>query len=668
MSDCEPASGASYVPDFQALFESAPGLYLVLTPDLWIAGASDAYLRATMTSRQAITGRPLFDVFPDNPDDREASGVRNLRASLERVLRARVADAMPLQKYDIRRPADQGGGFEERFWSPINSPVLGPDGEITYIIHRVEDVTEFVRLKQARAEETLLTEELRGRAGRMEAEIFLRTGQAAEASRMLKEANVELAALYERTRELDELKSRFFANVSHELRTPLALILGPVEKLLNGSPGGDPARDELEVVARNARLLLRRVNDLLDASRLEAGEVALDYADTDLAQLVRMVGSHFESLAADRRIAYTIEAGGDVAAQVDPDKLQRVFLNLLSNAFKFTPAGGAIRFGLRADPAAARAVVEVADSGAGIPAKDREVVFDRFRQLDDGPARRFGGTGLGLSIVRDLVLLHGGTVAVAEAAEGGASFLVDLPLRAPAGAPVRERPASAPTLLDAPAASFEHPLDRPAAAAFPAGALVLVVEDNPDMNRLIRDSLAPEYRVESAYDGAEGLARARELRPDVIVSDIMMPGMGGDELVRVVRADPDLSGLPILVLSARADDALRIQLLRDGASDYVFKPFSMEELRARVANLVKVRLADERLDALRSAEERMRIARDVQELVVRRLFALGLGLAAVQESVSEEAGSRIEESVRELDQIITDIRATVFRPPPSPPF
>ena len=166
-------------PDFQALFESAPGLYLVLTPQLEIVAVSDAYADSTMTRRDEIVGRSLFDVFPDNPDDPAASAVRNLRASLVHVVAERVPDAMPVQRYDIRRPASEGGGFEERFWSPRNSPVLSSDGELRYIIHRVEDVTEFVRLQQAGDRRA----ELEARAEQMESEVFARTREVANASR-----------------------------------------------------------------------------------------------------------------------------------------------------------------------------------------------------------------------------------------------------------------------------------------------------------------------------------------------------------------------------------------------------------------------------------------------------------------------------------------------------
>ncbi|MCI0330902.1 MAG: PAS domain S-box protein [candidate division Zixibacteria bacterium] len=206
---------APAAPDFRALFEAAPDLYLVLTPKLTIVAVSEAYARATMTRREEILGRGIFDVFPDNPDDPATEGVRNLRASLERVKRDRVADAMPVQKYDIRRPEADGGGFEERFWSPVNSPVFDSKGELAYIIHRVEDVTEFVRLKQAGARQQRLTEEIQGKVEEMESEVLLRTRQVAEASRQLKEANAELKRSEETLRTSEE-RFRSVTETAHD--------------------------------------------------------------------------------------------------------------------------------------------------------------------------------------------------------------------------------------------------------------------------------------------------------------------------------------------------------------------------------------------------------------------------------------------------------------------
>jgi PAS domain S-box-containing protein len=179
-------------PDFRALFEAAPGLFLVLLPDLTIVAVSDAYASATMTRRDEIVGRGLFDVFPDNPDDPAATGVGNLRASLDRVRSALVADTMAVQKYDIRRPEDEGGGYEVRYWSPVNMPVLNSDGELTYIIHRVEDVTEFVRLKKLGAQQQRITAELRSRTAEMEADVYRRSQEIASSNRELHRTNVEL--------------------------------------------------------------------------------------------------------------------------------------------------------------------------------------------------------------------------------------------------------------------------------------------------------------------------------------------------------------------------------------------------------------------------------------------------------------------------------------------
>ncbi len=182
---------AAAQPDFRVLFESAPDLYLVLDPELKIIAVSEAYALATMTKRSEIVGRGLFEVFPDNPDDPVSEGVRNLRASLDRVKKNKVTDAMPVQKYDIRRPESEGGGFEVRFWSPVNSPVLSPSGQLKYIIHRVEDVTEFVRMKQSGLEQVQLNQSLKARSQEMESEVVLRMRQVAETSRQLKEANAE---------------------------------------------------------------------------------------------------------------------------------------------------------------------------------------------------------------------------------------------------------------------------------------------------------------------------------------------------------------------------------------------------------------------------------------------------------------------------------------------
>ena len=562
--------------DFQALFQSAPGLYLVLTPQLNIAAVSDAYLAGTMTSREAIVGRHVFDAFPDNPDDPAADGVRMLKASLQRVLASRSGDAMTVQKYDIRRPEEDGGGFEERFWSPYNSPVLDDAGNIRYIIHRVEDVTDFVRLRE--------------RGSAQEAEILKRTEEVARVNTQL--------------RELDAFKTEFVANVSHELRTPLTLIIGLVERMVETYAEKD-GRD-LDVVLENARMLLGHVNDLLDLSKLEARKMAVEYVRADLARLANMVAAYFDSLARERKIALVLETDNPVIGEFDAQKLQRVLINLLSNAFKFTPDGGTIRITARERIEDKHLVLEVADSGPGIPPEHWSAIFDRFSQIERGPTRNVGGTGLGLAIVREMVELQLGTVAVAEAPEGGALFLVTLPTYAPHGAPVNgdSEVATRANALATAAIVRKNVVSVPAEYGRVDAPLVLVAEDNPEMRRFISETLADECRVVAAADGEEALRRAIELRPDLILSDVMMPRMSGDALLEEILRDPNLAHTPILFLTAKADEETRVRLLEAGATDCLAKPFSVAEVRARVRNLVI---------AKRAIEHNVRLNKELQE-------------------------------------------------------
>jgi signal transduction histidine kinase len=673
-SQADAVAGAD--PDFRALFESAPGLYLVLDPQLVIVAASDAYLAATMTERDDVMGRWLFEAFPDNPDDPSTEGVRNLKASLTRVLRERVPDAMSVQKYDVQRPEAEGGRFEERFWSPYNSPVLRGDGSIAYVIHQVEDVTDFIRLAQQRERDVDGTGLTRAHLDAMEADVVRRAREVADAGRQIKEAKEELEVRYARSQELDRLKTQFFSNVSHELRTPLALVLGPAERSLARLPAGHPSRHDLEVILRNARVLLRHVNDLLDTSKIEAARLDLEYAELDLAYLVRTVANSFETQAAERRIRLVVltPVVGDVTAQVDPGRVHQVLLNLLSNAFKFTPLGGTVRIELSVVADADAVHLEVADSGPGISPGRRDEVFERFLQLDGSTTRRMRGTGLGLHIARELVILHGGTISVGDAPEGGAVLAVELPLQAPPGTEVQGGQAAA-VAIETPAEAMlfdaHHTASADARHAIPDGAgtdladladlaVVLVVEDHPDMNRFICDALEPSYRVHAAFDGRHGFEVARAVKPDLIVCDFMMPEMSGDELVRAVRADPSINSVPILILTARNDTAARIGVLREGANDYLLKPFFQPELRARVDNLVKVKQSEEHLRALDMANERDRIARDLHDLVIQRVFGAGMRLSSLYDSVPGEAAGRLRDVVAELDSVISDIRTTIF--------
>jgi PAS domain S-box-containing protein len=432
--------------------------------------------------------------------------------------------------------------------------------------------------------------------------------------------NTELQALVEQVRQLDRLKSDMFANVSHELRTPLALILGPAEEMLATGTNLDASqRQQLGVIHRNAAALLRHVNDLLDLAKLDARKMEPRFVQLDLVDLVRNVAGQFEAIAPQRSLSYVVHTPDSLPGQVDPDKIERVLLNLLSNAFKFTPAGGHIRCALeRARPG--RALLTVLDSGPGIEPGMRDAVFERFRQVQHGTTRDAGGTGLGLAIAREFVELHRGTIVVTQAPGGGALFQVEFPLQAPPGAFVAERadadrPPAVPEGLLAEVRTEEAMPPDPVAAG--GRASVLVVEDNPDMRHFVRNALASRCHVVAVADGPSALEHAIASPPDLIVTDLMLPGFGGDVLVQKLRAVPALADVPVLVLSARGEDALRARLLAESVQDYVTKPFSAHELRARVHNLATMKLAR---DALRQelASQGDDLADLTRELIANR--------------------------------------------------
>jgi signal transduction histidine kinase len=506
--------------------------------------------------------------------------------------------------------------------------------------------------------------------------------QVAEMARLSEERRVsleaknrELEGLYSRVREMDELKTRFFANVSHELRTPLTLILGPVERLLSQEASLGECRRDLEVVQRNARLLLRHVNALLDTAKIEAGKMTLAYSRVDLAELVRLCASNFDSASPERRVTLQVEGPTSMPCEVDLEKIERVVLNLLSNAFKFTPAGGRIRCAWEALDGRARLIVE--DSGPGVPAHLREAIFERFRQADGGASRQSGGTGLGLAIAWDFVTLHRGTLRVDESPHGGARFIVELPLTAPEGVTVQEPPALVQEALTAEVRATADMLhaQQPEPSAPPAQeatestsrARVLVVEDTAEMRAFVARALAEEFQVDTAQDGLEGLHKAEALRPDIIVTDIMMPRLSGDALVKRVRARPELASTPILLLSAVADDALRVELLSGGAQDYLVKPFRVPELQARVRNLAAMKRTRDVLEqavAMHSSDVET-LARELaarQRQTRAALESVGLaraaGMAEVASNVLHNVGNVLTGAILNMGLLVEAVSSS----------
>jgi len=432
--------------------------------------------------------------------------------------------------------------------------------------------------------------------------------------------------------ELDQAKTTFFSNVSHEFRTPLTLMLGPLEELLgrNGPDAPEQAGGELQVIHRNGLRLLKLVNTLLDFSRIEAGRIQANYEPTDLCALTRDLASTFRSTMEKAGLGFAVECSSfSEPVFVDRDLWEKIVFNLLSNAFKFTLEGG-VSVQLSGDQGCA--VLRVCDTGTGIPPEEIGNIFKRFHRIQNARARTHEGTGIGLALVHELVKLHGGSIAVESKPQEGTMFVVRIPfgsahLPADRISAARRQPSTALRVeAFVEEASRWTPSDLPKTTptrpelATGRPARVLVADDNADMREYIARLLAGRHEVETVADGAKALAAARRQKPDVIVSDVMMPGMDGLELLRAVREDASLGSVPVILLSARAGEEAVAEGVEHGADDYLVKPFTGRELIARLE--AHLRLARIRQEAL-AKETRLR---EAAESAQQRLEAVLSGI------------------------------------------
>jgi signal transduction histidine kinase len=409
-------------PDFRLLFERSPELYLVLLPDLSITAVTDAYARATMTVREEILGRNIFEVFPDNPEDPKATGAHNLRESLERALESRSPDAMAVQKYDIRKPDSEGGGFQVRYWSPVNTPVFDDHGMLAYIIHRVEDVTEFILIKQQGSEQRRLAENLRVRADEMELEVFQRAQELQEANRKLRASNAEM----NEARKAAEMAGReleaFSYSVSHDLRAPLRSIDGFSLLLLEKHAASlDPnAKEYLHRVRASAQRMARLIDDLLELARVSHSELVREAVD--LSKIARSIAVRLQESDPARQAVITVEQ--DLMAQGDSRFLRIVLNNLMDNAFKFSGKVSKTRIEVGRIRENGIAAFFVRDNGAGFDPRFADKLFGTFQRLHS--PNDFEGTGIGLSTVRRIINRHGGKAWAKGEPTKGATFFFTL--------------------------------------------------------------------------------------------------------------------------------------------------------------------------------------------------------------------------------------------------
>ncbi len=470
----------------------------------------------------------------------------------------------------------------------------------------------------------------------------------------------EIEAAHDDLKETDRIKSRFTANMHHELRTPLTLTLAPLEAILAGEfgPVPDALSGYLKTMHGNALRLLKLINNLLDLAKVEGQQFNLRRQRVDLATIVGGIVDGARPLADRKGIALSATVEGSLpSVHVDSDAIENVVVNLVGNALKFTEAGGRIETRLLANGDGVR--LTVSDSGAGLPSDQLERVFDRFAQVDSSATRKHEGTGIGLSLVKELVELHGGRVwAESDGLGRGTRMHVDLPpgeadaiAFSEAEDDTSRRGAAASTSLDAMAAEIELPgegSDRhrlvdlehnvarweaagEARAAEPPGACagapeIVIADDNTEMRQFLGTLLGTHYRVRLARNGREALEAVRERMPDLVVTDVMMPEMSGTELCQALKNDPDTRGIPVMLVSSKADREMQIEGLELGADDYVTKPFHPRELRARVAGLLKMHALQDELSVRNERLETTLVelrAAEVQLVQTERLAAVG---------------------------------------------
>jgi signal transduction histidine kinase len=531
----------------------------------------------------------------------------------------------------------------------------------------------------------------------------------------------ELEESNRRLKELDQLKSRFFANISHELRTPLTLLLAPLEAMINrhGSSLGKEAQELLRTMHSNGLRLLKLINDLLDLVRLDAGVAAVRREMVDLPDLLRGLASSVSAMAVEKRIRLETVVSPELGrGLVDRDKLEKIILNLVFNALKFTPAGGQVK--LTGSREGSDLVFKVSDTGIGISEKQLPHVFDRFWQADASARRRHQGAGIGLALTKELTEVQGGSVS-AESQQGqGTTVTVRLPAiedkrdgtpgsdAAEAEGEALELDREAPASIDdthhwlaglyrradlAPVSAKSPPVAPADQEPQPVASVpcIVVADDEPDMRRFLASQLRSKFRVFEAVDGRQALETAARVKPELILLDMMMPEKDGLQVCRELREQASTQNVPIILLTARVDEETKLAALSSGANDFLVKPFSTTELRVRVHNLIASHQLQRRLtEQNQLLTETLRQLKEMQSQLVQaeKLTSLGrlsagiiheinnplnfaaTGLYALRQRQAHLAGDQkqefeeilhdVEDGLGRVRDIVSDLRTFTF--------
>jgi signal transduction histidine kinase/ligand-binding sensor domain-containing protein/DNA-binding response OmpR family regulator len=449
--------------------------------------------------------------------------------------------------------------------------------------------------------------QLRKRQKELSALVERRTRDLARRTGELETAHLRLEEQSEKLKELDKVKSRFFANISHEFRTPLTLIMGPLEQTLAENPGKKMV-NRVKMMLRSSSRLLDLVNQLLELAKFDSGKMKLQAARQNIVPFARSIVMCFESLARQNNVELVFQADEEeISPYFDARKIERIIANLLANAFKYTPARGKIQVSLRklmgTVQSSGRLEISVRDTGPGIPAGQLPHIFDRFYSDETGDSYKRTGTGIGLALVKELVELHRGEINVHSRCQPDQTSGTEFILRLPMGndhLQEEEIVEEAHELHELSRINYSPPLPGASLEESPGESpgeepgkqdkpIILVVDDNADVRAYIRTELERQFNIEEAADGREGIDKAREIMPGLVISDIMMPGIDGYELCARLKKDIQTSHIPVILLTAKASESSIIQGLETGADDYITKPFNAAVLLSRVKNLVRLR-------------------------------------------------------------------------------
>ncbi len=469
-----------------------------------------------------------------------------------------------------------------------------------------------------------------------------------------------------KVQDLQIAKTRWFTNIAHELRTPLTLILGPVRQMISCQIPADSMRAELEMVQQNSEHLVSRVNEILDISRMESGELVINRRPEDLTVLVREIIDSFQSLARQKSIFLKFSYNTSLMISIDRSKVSTIFNNLLSNALKFTPSGGTVSIDWDFDPDSHAFVdIKVRDTGIGIPKQDLPHIFDRFYQVSHSQQPQSGGSGVGLSLAQELARLHGGFISVSSLENHGSVFELSLPKS------LIIKTDSYSSFQSYIIEQENDPTLKPEKNMTSGKPSILLVEDHPDMRQYIGKLLGDHYHVVEAIDGQQAMEIIKEYTPDLIISDVMMPVMGGLTFAKNLKEDPKYKLTPFIALTAHANERDKLMAYRTGIDDYMVKPFTAEELIVRIQNLLTNTLerkkATQELSVTTEKEDKQILPLTHEEKLIEELEKMvrehlsegcSISSLATHAAMSESSLNRFLKKITGLTpgQFIRDIR------------